>query len=213
MLPRARYLVVAPTLDTPLGSVNEISFSTLASTQVVPTTTKTVTPVYPTVTTSPAGSGTRGSSTTSSSSSINRRGSTISSNSRVGRITTTSDNPIEQPFNLDKILKAKLVSDDMSISDSVDENLLEFYNAPMHFGTENSSAITVQAGAVAHLPCTVHQLGEGVVSSFFDLFFSHNFAETIRPFTSDICVAPYLIPKFEGKNTSNSDKSCKKSSK
>uniref|UniRef100_A0A336KTQ7 CSON007914 protein n=1 Tax=Culicoides sonorensis TaxID=179676 RepID=A0A336KTQ7_CULSO len=52
----------------------------------------------------------------------------------------------------------------ISISESVDESLLDLYNTPMYFGTENSSVVTVQAGAVAHLPCTIHHIGEGVVS-------------------------------------------------
>lgn len=52
----------------------------------------------------------------------------------------------------------------LSISESVDESLLDLYNTPMYFGTENSTVVTVQAGAVAHLPCTIHHIGEGVVS-------------------------------------------------
>lgn len=51
----------------------------------------------------------------------------------------------------------------LSISESVDESLLDLYNTPMYFGTENSTVVTVQAGAVAHLPCTIHHIGEGVV--------------------------------------------------
>ncbi|XP_075167715.1 uncharacterized protein LOC142239842 [Haematobia irritans] len=31
-----------------------------------------------------------------------------------------------------------------------------------HFGTENSTLVTTQIGATALLPCTVHQIGEGV---------------------------------------------------
>lgn len=177
---RARYLVVSPTLEAPLllsGSVNEISFSTLVSTPKQQQMPK-VTTVYPTVT----------SGTTSTSSALpptpkrdaialKKR---LQNNSGTIRVTTqptisaggAGDNPIEQHISLDKILKSKLVSNDLSISDSLDDNLLEFYNTPMHFGTENSSMITVQAGAVAHLPCTVHQLGEGVVSVFSPLTFN-----------------------------------------
>lgn len=55
----------------------------------------------------------------------------------------------------------------LSISESVDESLLDLYNTPMYFGTENSTVVTVQAGAVAHLPCTIHHIGEGVVSKVF----------------------------------------------
>lgn len=59
----------------------------------------------------------------------------------------------------------------LSISESVDESLLDLYNTPMYFGTENSTVVTVQAGAVAHLPCTIHHIGEGVVSEIHFLYF------------------------------------------
>ncbi|XP_054737717.1 uncharacterized protein LOC129244126 [Anastrepha obliqua] len=40
----------------------------------------------------------------------------------------------------------------------------EIYAAPMYFGTENSTVVTTQIGATAHIPCTVHHIGDGVVS-------------------------------------------------
>lgn len=40
----------------------------------------------------------------------------------------------------------------------------EFYKSPMYFGTENSTTLTTQIGAVAHIPCLVHNRGEGEVS-------------------------------------------------
>lgn len=40
----------------------------------------------------------------------------------------------------------------------------EYYKEPMYFGTENSTVITTQIGANAHLPCAIHNIGEGVVS-------------------------------------------------
>lgn len=40
----------------------------------------------------------------------------------------------------------------------------EYYKEPMYFGTENSTTVTTQIGANAHLPCTIHHIGEGVVS-------------------------------------------------
>lgn len=56
---------------------------------------------------------------------------------------------------------------------AADNNLLEeFHRGSMYFGTENSSVITTQIGAVAHLPCTIHFLhGEGAVSTPEDYFF------------------------------------------
>ncbi|XP_068146298.1 uncharacterized protein dpr13 isoform X2 [Drosophila tropicalis] len=38
------------------------------------------------------------------------------------------------------------------------------FGTPMYFGTENSTVVTTQIGATAHVPCTVHHIGEGVVS-------------------------------------------------
>lgn len=38
------------------------------------------------------------------------------------------------------------------------------FSTPMYFGTENSTVVTTQIGATAHVPCTVHHIGEGVVS-------------------------------------------------
>lgn len=42
------------------------------------------------------------------------------------------------------------------------------FGTPMYFGTENSTVVTTQIGATAHVPCTVHHIGEGVVSKHLD---------------------------------------------
>lgn len=54
-------------------------------------------------------------------------------------------------------------NDDL-LKDTDDNQLEDMYNAPMYFGTKNSTVITTQIGATAHLPCTIHYIGEGVVS-------------------------------------------------
>ncbi|XP_037924959.1 uncharacterized protein LOC119660463 isoform X2 [Hermetia illucens] len=58
-----------------------------------------------------------------------------------------------------------------SISSSITEDNLnketayeDIYKSPMYFGTENSTVITTQIGATAHIPCTIHNIGDGVVS-------------------------------------------------
>lgn len=38
------------------------------------------------------------------------------------------------------------------------------HDTPMYFGTENSTVITAQSGATAHISCIVHHIGECVVS-------------------------------------------------
>uniref|UniRef100_A0A1B0CZ17 Uncharacterized protein n=1 Tax=Phlebotomus papatasi TaxID=29031 RepID=A0A1B0CZ17_PHLPP len=54
-----------------------------------------------------------------------------------------------------------------------DTNTLEeFFRQPMSFGTENLTLITTQVGATAHIPCVVHFIGDGVVSTFFSIPFA-----------------------------------------
>lgn len=45
-----------------------------------------------------------------------------------------------------------------------DEKYFEIFKAPMKFGTYNNTEVTAQIGTTAHLPCTIHNIGEGVVS-------------------------------------------------
>lgn len=54
-------------------------------------------------------------------------------------------------------------NDDL-LKETEDNQLEDMYNEPMYFGTKNSTVITTQIGATAHLPCTIHYIGEGVVS-------------------------------------------------
>jgi hypothetical protein len=55
-----------------------------------------------------------------------------------------------------------------------DENYFEIFKTPMKFGTENNTEVTAQIGTTAHLPCTIHNVGEGVVS-FHAIIFSSRF--------------------------------------
>ncbi|XP_055626550.1 uncharacterized protein LOC129768731 isoform X2 [Toxorhynchites rutilus septentrionalis] len=47
---------------------------------------------------------------------------------------------------------------------SESEDLLKYYKTPMQFGTDNSTMVTAQVGSMAHIPCRIHHIGEGVVS-------------------------------------------------
>lgn len=40
----------------------------------------------------------------------------------------------------------------------------DIFKTPMFFGTQNSTIVTTQIGATAHIPCTIHHIGDGVVS-------------------------------------------------
>lgn len=52
----------------------------------------------------------------------------------------------------------------VAIINENDENYFEIFRTPLKFGTQNGTEVTVQIGTTAHLPCTIHNIGEGVVS-------------------------------------------------
>jgi hypothetical protein len=54
----------------------------------------------------------------------------------------------------------------LAVINENDENYFEIFNTPMRFGTENHTEVTAQIGTTAHLPCTIHNIGEGVVSNY-----------------------------------------------
>lgn len=74
-----------------------------------------------------------------------------------------------------------------------DENYFELFRTPMRFGTENHTVITTQIGATAHIPCTIHHIGEGVVSAFWEfpinLFALHNCGHRIVFFGNAIKIS------------------------
>lgn len=51
----------------------------------------------------------------------------------------------------------------LAVINENDENYFEIFKTPMRFGTENHTEVTAQVGTTAHLPCTIHNIGEGVV--------------------------------------------------
>ncbi|KAL9915207.1 defective proboscis extension response 13 isoform 2-T3 [Glossina fuscipes fuscipes] len=56
------------------------------------------------------------------------------------------------------------VQERIDVNSSAEDSNDIIFNEPMHFGTENSTVVTTQIGAAAHIPCTVHHIGDGVVS-------------------------------------------------
>lgn len=56
------------------------------------------------------------------------------------------------------------VQERIDVNSSAEDSNDIIFNEPMHFGTENSTVVTTQIGATAHIPCTVHHIGDGVVS-------------------------------------------------
>nr|ACT09397.1 IP04217p [Drosophila melanogaster] len=56
------------------------------------------------------------------------------------------------------------VENHLEANNGIEGGMESLFGTPMHFGTENSTVVTTQIGATAHVPCTVHHIGEGVVS-------------------------------------------------
>ncbi|XP_017079103.1 uncharacterized protein LOC108113115 isoform X2 [Drosophila eugracilis] len=63
--------------------------------------------------------------------------------------------PIHRPEPVENHLEA---------TNGIEGGMENLFGTPMYFGTENSTVVTTQIGATAHVPCTVHHIGEGVVS-------------------------------------------------
>ncbi|XP_016986007.1 uncharacterized protein LOC108049363 [Drosophila rhopaloa] len=63
--------------------------------------------------------------------------------------------PIHRPEPAENHLEA---------TNGIEGGVETLFGTPMYFGTENSTVVTTQIGATAHVPCTVHHIGEGVVS-------------------------------------------------
>lgn len=57
------------------------------------------------------------------------------------------------------------VENHLEASNGIEGGMESLFGTPMYFGTENSTVVTTQIGATAHVPCTVHHIGEGVVST------------------------------------------------
>ena len=65
--------------------------------------------------------------------------------------------------------------DNIALINTDDENYFELFRTPMKFGTENSTIVTTQIGAIAHIPCTIHHIGEGVVSTINNVHYCIEF--------------------------------------
>jgi hypothetical protein len=70
---------------------------------------------------------------------------------------STTQSTLNQNFLMDGEQQVNQISE-------MDENFFEIFKTPMKFGTENNTEVTAQIGTTAHLPCMIHNIGEGVVS-------------------------------------------------
>lgn len=89
--------------------------------------------------------------------------STFSSNetSETSDLSADPPNLVNQNF----LMESHNNENHIAMINENDENYFEIFKAPMKFSTENNSEVTAQIGTTAHLPCTIHSVGEGVVSS------------------------------------------------
>lgn len=88
--------------------------------------------------------------------------STVSSNetSESSDLSVDPQNLVNQNF----LMESHNSENHLAMMNENDENYFEIFKAPMKFSTENNSEVTAQIGTTAHLPCTIHSVGEGVVS-------------------------------------------------
>lgn len=90
-----------------------------------------------------------------------------SSNSSVTNNETSEINNLssdaQNTINHDFLMESSHIENDILKINENNENYFEIFQTPMKFGTENNSKVTVQIGTTAHLPCTIHNVGEGVV--------------------------------------------------
>lgn len=88
--------------------------------------------------------------------------STVSSNetSETSDLSVDPQNLVNQNF----LMESHNDESHIAMMNVNDENYFEIFKAPMKFSTENNSEVTAQIGTTAHLPCTIHSVGEGVVS-------------------------------------------------
>lgn len=88
----------------------------------------------------------------------------------------TSDNvnedlSLHHTLNNNNFLMENSEHNNVAVISENEERYFEIFKTPLRFGTNNNTEITAQIGSTAHLPCIIHNLGEGVVSKEKEHFF------------------------------------------
>ena len=96
-----------------------------------------------------------------------------STTSSTGHIVDSSEFKEQQTVNQNLYDNQNI--DNIALINTDDENYFELFRTPMKFGTENSTIVTTQIGAIAHIPCTIHHIGEGVVSTIKNVHYCIEF--------------------------------------
>lgn len=99
---------------------------------------------------------------------IDSSNSTVNSNetSEISELSVDPHGSVNHNF----LMETRNNEHHIAIINDNDENYFEIFKTPMKFGTENNSEVTAQIGTTAHLPCTIHNVGEGVVSTIAVIF-------------------------------------------
>lgn len=90
-----------------------------------------------------------------------------SSSDDAANMDTSTQSSLNQNFLMDGETHEQQENQIAIINDN-DENFFQIFNQPMRFSTENNSVVVAQVGTTAHLPCMIHNIGEGVVSGIFN---------------------------------------------
>ncbi|CAG9801356.1 unnamed protein product [Chironomus riparius] len=96
----------------------------------------------------------------------NRNGDKVdasNSSSNNNETSDTNDMNLQHIVNHNFLMETSENNNLASVNEN-DENYFEIFKTPMRFGTENHTEVIAQVGTTAHLPCTIHNIGEGVVS-------------------------------------------------
>lgn len=84
--------------------------------------------------------------------------------------TATQSSSLNQNFLMEGEHQEQL-ENQIAIIDENDESYFQIFNQPLRFSTENNTEVIAQVGTTAHLPCMIHNIGEGVVSWQWRSFF------------------------------------------
>jgi hypothetical protein len=101
-----------------------------------------------------------------SSSSSSSNSSFSSSYNNNNETSDMNDMHLQHTLNHNFLMEQNSENGNLAVLNENDENYFEIFKTPMKFGTENNTEVTAQIGTTAHLPCTIHNIGEGVVSNY-----------------------------------------------
>jgi hypothetical protein len=124
----------------------------------------------------------------------NRNGDNVdasNSSSNNNETSDTNDMNLQHIVNHNFLMETSENNNLASVNEN-DENYFEIFKTPMRFGTENHTEVIAQVGTTAHLPCTIHNIGEGVVSNY-EYYFSSQHIEVSSQVTEHFNSKAYIV--------------------